>query len=67
MDSLDDYLCMTESTSVETMYRFYKAVVAVFGGIYVRALNEYSTHDTRPSDRIFWDASEHRLYILEVE
>jgi hypothetical protein len=29
-DLVDEYMCMTESTCLESMYRFYKAVIQVF-------------------------------------
>ena len=35
-DILDDYFRMSESTCVETMYRFCEAVIAVFGEVYTR-------------------------------
>jgi hypothetical protein len=33
-------LRMAKSRTIATMYKFFKAVVAVFGPIYLRALNE---------------------------
>lgn len=36
-DSLDEYLRMSESTCLESMYRFCTAVVQVFGSQYLRA------------------------------
>ncbi|XP_051229440.1 uncharacterized protein [Lolium perenne] len=36
-DTANDYLRMTESTCTETLYRFCRAVVAVFGKDYLRA------------------------------
>jgi hypothetical protein len=37
-DSTDDYLWMAESTAFDCFYRFCRAVIAVFGGIYLRSL-----------------------------
>ena len=36
-DTQDDYMRMAESTAQECMYRFCKAVVAVFGELYLRS------------------------------
>jgi hypothetical protein len=36
-DSTDDYLRMVESTTFDCFYRFYRAVIAVFGDIYLRS------------------------------
>jgi hypothetical protein len=33
----DDYLRMAESTAFDCFYRFYRAVIAVFGDIYLRS------------------------------
>jgi hypothetical protein len=42
-DAQDDYICMAESTSMECMYRFCRAVMAVFGQDYMRTSNEEDT------------------------
>ena len=34
-DTQDDYMCMAESTGHECMYRFCKAVVVLFGELYL--------------------------------
>jgi hypothetical protein len=42
-DAHDDYIRMTESMAMECMYRFYKAVVVVFGPTYLRTPNAEDT------------------------
>jgi hypothetical protein len=37
-DSTDDYLRMAESTTFDCFYRFYRAVIAVFGDTCLRSL-----------------------------
>jgi hypothetical protein len=39
-DSQDDYICMTESTAMECMSRFCRAIVYVFGSDYVITPNK---------------------------
>jgi hypothetical protein len=36
-DSADDYLWVVESTAFDCFYHFYRAVIAVFGDIYLRS------------------------------
>jgi hypothetical protein len=38
-DLVNEYMCMSESTYLESMYRFCKAVVQVFAGEYLREQN----------------------------
>ena len=42
-DIQDDYLRMSESTAIQAMYRFCRAVVGVFGPHNLRAPNEEET------------------------
>ena len=42
-DNQDDYLRMSESTALKAMYRFARAVVAMFGPHYLRGPNEEET------------------------
>ena len=35
-DLIDEYVCMSESTCLESLYKFCKAVIAVFGPEYLR-------------------------------
>jgi hypothetical protein len=37
-DLIDEYLQMSESTCLESMYKFCKVVIAVFGTVYLREL-----------------------------
>jgi hypothetical protein len=39
-DTHDDYLRMADSTTIDCIYRFYKAIVAVFGETYLRTPTE---------------------------
>ena len=42
-DSLDDYGRMAKSTTIECFYKFYRAVMAVFGPQYLRTPNAEDT------------------------
>jgi hypothetical protein len=42
-DAKDEYLRIADSTAIESMYRFCRAVVAVFRSNYLRAPNEDET------------------------
>jgi hypothetical protein len=42
-DTEDDYLRMAESTAIDCMYRFCRAIVAVFGKTYLRTTNAADT------------------------
>ena len=42
-DSADDYLRMAESTAIACMYKFCKAIIAVFGDYYLRSPTEADT------------------------
>jgi hypothetical protein len=42
-DSTDDYLWMAEPTVFDCFYRFCRAVIAVFGDIYLRSLTVQDT------------------------
>jgi hypothetical protein len=42
-DLIDEYVWMSESTRLESMYRFCKAVIAVFGPEYLREPNAADT------------------------
>ncbi|KAK1631803.1 hypothetical protein QYE76_006118 [Lolium multiflorum] len=42
-DTQDDYLRMSESTAIECMYKFYRAVVGKFGKYYLRGPTEEET------------------------
>src|SRR3954463_5096152 len=42
-DLIDEYVRMSESTCLASLYRFFKVVVAVFGPEYLREPNEADT------------------------
>jgi hypothetical protein len=44
-DAKDEYLRIGDSTAIDSMYRFCRAVVAVFGPHYLREPNEH--HGTK--------------------
>ncbi|KAL5737647.1 hypothetical protein ACOSP7_030408 [Xanthoceras sorbifolium] len=57
-DSTDEYIKIGESTSIESMKRFCRVVVEVFGERYLRSPNAYD---------VARNARESRLYALEME
>jgi hypothetical protein len=53
-DTIDDYLCMAESTTIELMYQFCKAMEALFGPAYLRGPKEETTRImSHNADRVF--------------
>jgi hypothetical protein len=38
-DLVDEYMRMSESICIETMYNFYRAIISVFGEMYLQAPN----------------------------
>jgi hypothetical protein len=34
-DILDEYMCMSELTCLDSMYKIYRAVIEVFGDVYL--------------------------------
>jgi hypothetical protein len=42
-DLVDEYMCMSESTCIEAMYKFYQDVFVVFGEVYLREPNMVDT------------------------
>jgi hypothetical protein len=42
-DLVDEYMCMSDHTCLDTMYEFYKVVVQLFGGAYSREPNATDT------------------------
>jgi hypothetical protein len=38
-DLVDEYMCMSESACIEAMYNFCRAIIAVFGEVYLREPN----------------------------
>jgi hypothetical protein len=38
-DFVDEYMRMSESTCIEAIYNFCRAIIAVFGEVYLRELN----------------------------
>jgi hypothetical protein len=42
-DTHDNYLCMVESTTIDSMYRFCKTLLTVFGSQYMIGPNEAET------------------------
>ena len=43
VDATDDYVCIGESTALESLRRFVRAVVHIFGHEYMRMPNEHDT------------------------
>ena len=66
-DLVDECMHMSESTCLESMYRFCKAVVAVFGPEYLRAKRYYPAFVDQRGKRVFWYARQHSLHALRVE
>ncbi|KAK1631763.1 hypothetical protein QYE76_006078, partial [Lolium multiflorum] len=69
VDTQDDYLRMSESTAVECMYKFCRAVVGKFGKYYWRGPTEEETARIMAQNaaRISWNAWKHRLHALGME
>jgi hypothetical protein len=42
-DLVDEYMCMRESICVDSMYKLCRAVIAVFGSVYLRKSNMENT------------------------
>jgi hypothetical protein len=42
-DLIDEYLRMSESTCLESMYKFFKSMIAVFGTVYLKEPNVEDT------------------------
>jgi hypothetical protein len=42
-DLIDEYLRMSETTCLDSMYKFCKAVIVVFSEVYLREPNVYDT------------------------
>ncbi|XP_071683795.1 uncharacterized protein [Lolium perenne] len=55
-DTHDDYLRMTEYVTIDFMYRFCRAIVAVFGETYLRTPN---VAETKCREGFPWDAWQH--------
>ena len=70
-DLVDEYVRMSESTCLEAMYKFCRAVMQVFGPAYLRPGTQCCGHDPalvyQRDQRLPWDDWEHRLYALGVE
>ena len=61
-DTGNDYLRMAESTRTETLYRFCRAVIAVFAKDYLRAPRADDTArilENKCSKRVSWDSRKH--------
>jgi hypothetical protein len=50
-DLVDENMGMSESTCIEAMYNFYRAIIAVFGEVYLREPNLKTLNDSCPSTR----------------
>ena len=71
-DTANDYLRMAESTSSETVYKFCRAVIAVFGGDYLRAPRADDTarileQNAAQRFHVMLGSPKHRLYALGFE
>ena len=69
VDFMDQYIRIGESTVIESLRRFVRGIIEVFGDEYLRSPNEHDTARLLAigESRGFADAWEHRLYALGVE
>jgi hypothetical protein len=67
-DTHDDYLRMSESTTIECMYKFCRAVVGKFGILKMANWRrDCKDHGTKWCERILWNDWKHRLRALVME
>jgi hypothetical protein len=66
-DLVDEYMCMSESTCIVSMYKFCRAIISVFGEEYLREPNLEDTQRLQREEGISWYAWKHRSYALGVE
>jgi hypothetical protein len=66
---MDHYLKIGESTVIESLRRFVRAIIEVFGREYLRSPNNHDTARLLSINerRISWNAWECRLYALGVK